>query len=102
MGAAMSPRKTSRALVRMSCDIESLSATKPKRNRSRARRSSNVCLLDYRFRRARMATKEERAEEILRKIRGLEIKTRALVETAVAADYHRKFEERGKTFEDVS
>ena len=48
-----------------------------------------------------MATKEERAEEILRKIRGLEIKTRALVETAFAGDYHSVFKGRGMNFEDV-
>ena len=48
-----------------------------------------------------MVTKEERAEEILRKIRGLEIKTRALVETAFAGDYHSVFKGRGMNFEDV-
>src|SRR5205085_12325257 len=101
MDALTSRPKTSRALVPMSCDIGSLSATKRKRNRSRARQLSNVSLLDYRFRSATMATREERAEEILRKIRGLEIKTRALVETAFAGDYHSVFKGRGMNFEDV-
>ena len=41
------------------------------------------------------------AEEILKKIRGLEIKTRALVETAFAGDYHSVFKGRGMNFEDV-
>lgn len=40
-------------------------------------------------------------EEILKKIRGLEIKTRALVETAFAGDYHSVFKGRGMNFEDV-
>ena len=43
----------------------------------------------------------EDAEEILKKIRGLEIKTRALVETAFAGDYHSVFKGRGMNFEDV-
>src|ERR1041384_2970130 len=41
------------------------------------------------------------AAEILKKIRGLEIKTRALVETAFAGDYHSVFKGRGMNFEDV-
>src|SRR6478752_3077114 len=41
------------------------------------------------------------AEEILKKIRGLEIKTRALVETAFAGDYHSVFKGRGMNFEEV-
>src|SRR5216110_2733624 len=41
------------------------------------------------------------AEEILKKIRGLEIKPRALVETALAGDYHSVFKGRGMNFEDV-
>src|SRR3954470_12272882 len=40
-------------------------------------------------------------EDILKKIRGLEIKTRALVETAFAGDYHSVFKGRGMNFEDV-
>ena len=39
--------------------------------------------------------KEQRTAEILKKIRGLEIKTRALVETAFAGDYHSVFKGRG-------
>src|SRR3981081_923255 len=38
--------------------------------------------------------------EILKKIRGLEIKTRALVETAFAGDYHSVFKGRGRNFEE--
>src|SRR5438046_9477954 len=40
-------------------------------------------------------------EEILKKIRGLEIKTRALVETAFAGDYHSVVKGRGMNFEEV-
>src|SRR6059058_3490281 len=39
--------------------------------------------------------------EILKKIRTLEIKTRGLVETAFAGDYHSVFKGRGMNFEDV-
>ena len=39
--------------------------------------------------------------EILKKIRALEIKTRGLVETALAGDYHSVFKGRGMNFEDV-
>src|SRR6478672_5824576 len=39
--------------------------------------------------------------EILKKIRVLEIKTRGLVETAFAGDYHSVFKGRGMNFEDV-
>jgi len=39
--------------------------------------------------------------EILQKIRTLEIKTRGLVETAFAGDYHSVFKGRGMNFEDV-
>ncbi len=39
--------------------------------------------------------------EILKKIRILEIKTRGLVETAFAGDYHSVFKGRGMNFEDV-
>ena len=45
--------------------------------------------------------KEQRTAEILKKIRGLEIKTRALVETAFAGDYHSVFKGRGMNFEEV-
>ncbi|MDQ2823910.1 MAG: DUF58 domain-containing protein [Verrucomicrobiota bacterium] len=41
------------------------------------------------------------AAEILKKIRALEIKTRGLVETAFAGDYHSVFKGRGMNFEDV-
>ncbi|MGI9115295.1 MAG: DUF58 domain-containing protein [Chthoniobacterales bacterium] len=40
-------------------------------------------------------------EEILKKIRTLELKTRGLVETAFAGDYHSVFKGRGMNFEDV-
>jgi uncharacterized protein (DUF58 family) len=39
--------------------------------------------------------------EILKKIRALEIKTRGLVDTAFAGDYHSIFKGRGMNFEDV-
>ena len=39
--------------------------------------------------------------EILKKIRTLEIKTRGLVETAFAGDYHSVFKGRGMNFDDV-
>jgi len=39
--------------------------------------------------------------EILKKIKTLEIKTRGLVETAFAGDYHSVFKGRGMNFEDV-
>jgi uncharacterized protein (DUF58 family) len=44
---------------------------------------------------------QKNTAEILRKIRALEIKTRALVETAFAGDYHSVFKGRGMNFEDV-
>src|SRR6266700_2194158 len=50
------------------------------------------------------ARDDERAKtttEILKKIRTLEIKTRGLVETAFAGDYHSVFKGRGMNFEDV-
>ncbi len=53
---------------------------------------------------SRAAPIEERQStpaEILQKIRGLEIKTRALVETAFAGDYHSVFKGRGMNFEEV-
>jgi hypothetical protein len=49
----------------------------------------------------RSARDDERAEkttEILKKIRTLEIKTRGLVETAFAGDYHSVFKGRGMNF----
>src|SRR5438270_3207578 len=52
----------------------------------------------------RSARDDERAKtttEILKKIRALEIKTRGLVETAFAGDYHSVFKGRGMNFEDV-
>ena len=53
---------------------------------------------------ARSARDDERAKtttQILKKIRALEIKTRGLVETAFAGDYHSVFKGRGMNFEDV-
>jgi uncharacterized protein (DUF58 family) len=44
---------------------------------------------------------QERTAEILKKIRALEIKTKGLVETAFAGDYHSVFKGRGMNFEDV-
>src|ERR1041385_3769516 len=44
---------------------------------------------------------KERTADILKKIRTLEIKTRGLVETAFAGDYHSVFKGRGMNFEDV-
>jgi uncharacterized protein (DUF58 family) len=41
------------------------------------------------------------AAEILKKIKALEIKTRGLVQTAFAGDYHSVFKGRGMNFEDV-
>src|SRR4051794_22485483 len=52
----------------------------------------------------RSARDDERAKtttEILKKIRALEIKTRGLVETAFAGNYHSVFKGRGMNFEDV-
>jgi uncharacterized protein (DUF58 family) len=43
----------------------------------------------------------EKTTEILKKIKTLEIKTRGLVETAFAGDYHSVFKGRGMNFEDV-
>src|ERR1700740_67285 len=43
----------------------------------------------------------QRTAEILKKIRALEIKTRGLVETAFAGDYHSVFKGRGMNFADV-
>ena len=48
-----------------------------------------------------MEERQSTPAEILQKIRGLEIKTRALVETAFAGDYHSVFKGRGMNFEEV-
>ena len=48
-----------------------------------------------------MRETEQKTAEILKKIRTLEIKTRGLVETAFAGDYHSIFKGRGMNFEDV-
>jgi uncharacterized protein (DUF58 family) len=55
------------------------------------------------LRSARADSGEGRATtaEILKKIKSLEIKTRGLVETAFAGDYHSVFKGRGMNFEDV-
>ena len=50
---------------------------------------------------ARDDKRAEKTTEILKKIRTLEIKTRGLVETAFAGDYHSVFKGRGMNFEDV-
>src|SRR5438552_12933249 len=44
---------------------------------------------------------QEKTAEILKKIRTLEIKTRGLVETVFAGNYHSIFKGRGMNFEDV-
>ena len=41
------------------------------------------------------------AAEVLKKIRALEIKTKGLVQTIFAGDYHSVFKGRGMNFEDV-
>src|SRR5947199_8175770 len=53
------------------------------------------------LRSARDDDRAEKTTEILKKIRTLEIKTRGLVETAFAGDYHSVFKGRGMNFEDV-
>ncbi len=53
------------------------------------------------LRSARDDERSEKTSEILKKIRTLEIKTRGLVETAFAGDYHSVFKGRGMNFEDV-
>src|ERR1041385_8939552 len=53
------------------------------------------------LRSARDDERSEKTSEILTKIRTLEIKTRGLVETAFAGDYHSVFKGRGMNFEDV-
>ena len=47
-----------------------------------------------------METRQTPAE-ILKKIRALEIKTKGLVQSAFAGDYHSVFKGRGMNFEDV-
>ena len=44
---------------------------------------------------------QDKTQEILKKIRSLEIKTRGLVEAAFAGDYHSVFKGRGMNFEEV-
>ena len=53
------------------------------------------------LRSARDDKRAEKTTEILKKIRTLEIKTRGLVETAFAGNYHSVFKGRGMNFEDV-
>jgi uncharacterized protein (DUF58 family) len=48
-----------------------------------------------------MDGKQKTPAEILKKIRALEIKTKGLVETAFAGDYHSVFKGRGMNFEEV-
>jgi uncharacterized protein (DUF58 family) len=48
-----------------------------------------------------MRETKQKTAEILKKIRTLEIKTKGLVETAFAGDYHSVFKGRGMNFEDV-
>src|SRR5580765_6852606 len=46
-------------------------------------------------------TQQQTPAEILKKIRALEIKTKGLVQTIFAGDYHSVFKGRGMNFEDV-
>src|SRR5437588_748100 len=48
-----------------------------------------------------MANSEQTPAEILKKIRALEIKTKGLVQTAFAGDYHSVFKGRGMNFDEV-
>jgi uncharacterized protein (DUF58 family) len=48
-----------------------------------------------------MEDQQQRTTEILKKIRALEIKTRGLVETAFAGNYHSVFKGRGMNFSEV-
>jgi uncharacterized protein (DUF58 family) len=48
-----------------------------------------------------MESASQKTANILKKIRALEIKTRGLVETAFAGNYHSVFKGRGMNFEDV-
>ncbi len=54
-----------------------------------------------RFARDDSVESAQKTAEILKKIRTLEIKTKGLVETAFAGDYHSVFKGRGMNFEDV-
>src|ERR1700736_3835598 len=85
----------------MSCGTASLSVTRPRLKRSRAKRSSKGFLTAFLFPNPPMNGLQERTAEILKKIRTLEIKTRGLVETVFAGDYHSVFKGRGMNFEDV-
>jgi uncharacterized protein (DUF58 family) len=51
--------------------------------------------------RAGSGAEERTPAEILKKIRALEIKTKGLVQSAFAGDYHSVFKGRGMNFEDV-
>jgi uncharacterized protein (DUF58 family) len=48
-----------------------------------------------------VSAQQDRTQEILKKIRALEIKTRGLVDADFAGDYHSVFKGRGMNFEDV-
>ena len=48
-----------------------------------------------------MTASHQTPAEILKKIRALEIKTKGLVQSAFAGDYHSVFKGRGMNFEDV-
>src|SRR5512132_1657750 len=48
-----------------------------------------------------MTASHQTPAEILKKIRALEIKTKGLVQSAFAGDYHSIFKGRGMNFEDV-
>jgi len=48
-----------------------------------------------------MTETQKTPAEILKKIRALEIKTKGLVQSAFAGDYHSVFKGRGMNFEDV-
>jgi uncharacterized protein (DUF58 family) len=50
---------------------------------------------------ARQSEQRQTPAEILKKIRALEIKTKGLVQSAFAGDYHSVFKGRGMNFEDV-
>src|ERR1700737_2650401 len=85
----------------MSCGTASLSVTRPRLKRSRAKRSSKGFLTAFLFPDPPMNGLQERTADILKKIRTLEIKTKGLVETVFAGDYHSVFKGRGMNFEDV-
>src|SRR6478672_8963989 len=95
--AVTSHPKTLRALALTSCATASLSATKRKQNRSRAKRSLIESSPVYLF----LNMSGQTPAEILKKIRALEIKTRGLVQETFAGDYHSVFKGRGMNFEDV-